>query len=398
MKKKLLILGGSYAQVPFIRNAAEKGFYVILVDYLENNPGRNYAHEYYNISTTDKEEILKLARNIRPDLIFSYASDPAAPVVAYVSEKLNLFSNSLRSVQLLARKDLFRHLLETSGFNCPKYLTVSNNGFNHASLTKLDFPVIVKPVDASGSKGVSKVETLQDLSEAIKTAGDFSRSKNVIIETFIDNQTADVHGDGFVVEGKVILQCLGDHMYGSNANPFNPTGTSWPSAIDRSLLQKIEDDIQKIVTISGFRNGAINIEARIDKLGDHYIMEIGPRNGGHFVPLAIKYATGFDSLAATFDLIENKKITIQTNEIVPSAYIALHSDVDGILQNIYFSEKIKPFVRDFHQYIQVGEIVRSFTSADLVIGIVILTFNSVTDMEHYLGEIKSLILVEIIQK
>lgn len=395
MKKKLLILGGSFAQIPFIIRAVKKGYYVILVDYLENNPGRQYADEYYNISTTDKDAILKLAIDLKPDFIFSYASDPAAPVVAYVSEKLNLPCNSSQSVKMLARKDLFRKLLEENNLNTPKYITISNSGFDQSYVNNLDFPVVVKPTDSSGSKGVSKVESLETLPAAIKAAAEFSRNKKVIVETFIDNDIADIHGDGFVVEGELIFHCLGDHIYGSAINPFNPTGTSWPSKIDRHQMDKIEADLQKIITLSGFRNGAINIEARIDSSENHYVMEIGPRSGGHFVPLAIKFASGFDSLDASFDVLEQNKIIIPRRPIVPSAYVALHSDVKGILKAITFCDAIIPFVRDFQQYIPVGHEVRPFTTADAVIGIVILTFPSTEEMNFYLRDIKKMISVEL---
>ena len=107
-QKKILFLGGAYPQIPIIKEAKNRGWYTITCDYLPNNPGHKLADEYHNISTTDFEGILNLAKKIKPDFVVAYASDPAAPTAAYVSEKLGLPGNSFQSVQVLAEKDLFR--------------------------------------------------------------------------------------------------------------------------------------------------------------------------------------------------------------------------------------------------------------------------------------------------
>lgn len=102
------MLGGSHFQVAAIKYAKEAGYYVITVDYLPGNPGHIYAHEYYNISTTDKEAVLKLAKKLKIDGIVSYASDPGATTAAFVSDKLSLPGNPYESVKILQQKDLFR--------------------------------------------------------------------------------------------------------------------------------------------------------------------------------------------------------------------------------------------------------------------------------------------------
>ena len=90
------MLGGSLYQTYVIKEAVKMGYYVISCDYLPNNPGHRYAHEYYNISTTDKEAVYKLAKDIQVDGIVAYASDPAAPTAAYVCEKLGLPTSLFR--------------------------------------------------------------------------------------------------------------------------------------------------------------------------------------------------------------------------------------------------------------------------------------------------------------
>ena len=114
------MLGGAMQQIPAIKCAKELGFYVITCDYLPNNPGHKFADEYYNISTTEKERVLELAIKLGIDGVLAYASDPAAPTAAYVSEKMGLPGNPYDAVNVMTQKDLFRKFLKEHGFNTPQ--------------------------------------------------------------------------------------------------------------------------------------------------------------------------------------------------------------------------------------------------------------------------------------
>jgi len=394
-QKRVLFLGGAYAQIPIIREAKNRGWYIITCDYLPDNPGHQLADEYYNVSTTDTEKVLELAKKIKSDFVVAYASDPAAPVAAYVSEKLGLLGNSYDSVRLLSEKDLFRDFLSKNGFNTPKSVSIKENNIDFEKISELQFPVIVKPTDSSGSKGVSKVENINDIQQSIQYALSFSRKEKVIIEEFIDNDIADIHGDGFVVDGKLVFSCLGDHIYNGKVNPFNPTGTTWPAKQPKKIIKEIEKEVAKVIQLSSFTNGPINIEARINHQGKYFIMEIGPRNGGHFVPQAIQYATGFNMVKAYLDLLDGKKIDSNYSEIKPSSYFALHSDKDGILNSVDINEKLKPFIKEFHQYIQPGQPVKSFQGANAAIGILLLTFSSVNEMDSYISNMSNFVKITL---
>ena len=118
--KRVLMLGGSNFQIPIIKKAKEMGLYVITCDYLPDNPGHKFSDEYHNVSTTDKEGVLELAKSLNIDGIVCYASDVSAPTAAYVAEKMKLPSQPYNSVYLLTHKDLFRKFLKENGFNVPK--------------------------------------------------------------------------------------------------------------------------------------------------------------------------------------------------------------------------------------------------------------------------------------
>ena len=176
--KKILLLGGSAQQVIAVETAKKLGYYTVLCDYLPDNPGQYVADKFYLESTTDKKTILKIAEKEKVSGILAYASDPAAPTAAYVAEKLGLPGNPYKSVEILCNKDKFRDFLAKNDFYTPKA-----KGYNSAetALADLDngyfeYPVIVKPVDSSGSKGVSKINSFDEAQAKITCAMDFSSS------------------------------------------------------------------------------------------------------------------------------------------------------------------------------------------------------------------------------
>lgn len=397
-QKRILFLGASYAQIPIIEEAKKRGWYIITCDYLPDNPGHRLSNEYYNVSTTDMEKVYDLAKSLQPDFIVAYASDPAAPIASYVAERLGLPGNSYESVKILSEKDLFREFLVQHGFNTPKSISVTEKDLDYKSTYNLQLPVIVKPTDSSGSKGVSRVEDQNGISKAINFALNYSRNKRIIIEEFIDNDLGDIHGDGFVVDGELVFSCLGDHIYKGKINPFNPTGTAWPSRIPCETIAKIEVDVAEIIKLCGFKNGPINIEARVNHLGTPFVMEIGPRNGGHFVPQAIEYATKFDMVSSYLDLIDNKKPMMDEYQIAPTAYIAVHSEKDGILDKVEIKEEIKPYIKEFHQYIKEGNVVKSFQGANAAIGILLLSFRDIDEMDYYIRNINQFLRVFLKEK
>jgi len=393
-QKKILFLGGAYAQIPVLNEAKKMGFYIITCDYLPDNPGHKFADEYYNISTTDMQGVLNLAIKLRPDFVAAYASDPAAPVAAYVSEKIGLPGNSYESVKILSEKDLFRNFQLKNGFNAPKSKSFIEGTTLPNLLDDMKLPVIVKPTDSSGSKGVSKVEDSSKISKAVAYAFSFSRKKRIIIEEFIDTHGEQLHGDGFVENGSLIFSFIGDHHFNLNVNPFVPFSTTWPSKKSPDIIKKVENEVFRIIKKSGFKNGPINIEARINK-GKVFIMEIGPRSGGNFVPQAIYYATGFDMVKASLDVMSGIKITIPDIKRSFSAYYVIHSSFDGTLIDLKIREKLKPYVREFHQYIKSGQKVKSFQGADAAVGIILMTFNSREEMDNIIDNMEKFIDLEI---
>ena len=158
-KKKLLLLGGSFAQLTAIKKAKSLGYYTVLCDYLPDNPGQLIADSFHLVSTTDKDAVLQVALQERIDGIIAYGSDPAAPTAAYVANAMNLPGMDYNLVRHFCEKHLFREFLIDHGFNVPKWVEINAPyEIDEAAIASLHFPVIVKPTDSSGSKGITVVE------------------------------------------------------------------------------------------------------------------------------------------------------------------------------------------------------------------------------------------------
>lgn len=394
-QKRILFLGGAYAQIPIIKEARRRGMYIITCDYMPDNPGHVLADEYHNISTTDFVAVLNLARKIFPDFIVAYASDPAAPTAAFVSEKLGLPGNTYQSVRTLGEKDVFREFLSRNGFNTPKSISISLDDNVFDKVDSLEFPVMVKPTDSSGSKGITKLESIKNIQIAIEYALSFSRNKRIIIEEYLECNGAQLHGDGFIIDGDLFFSFLGDHHFDSEVNPFVPVSTTWPSQRNIVTIQTIEEEVKKIITLSGYKNGPVNIEAKVSNSGDIYIMEIGPRSGGNFVPQIINYATEFDMVSASLDILSGEIIRNIPKKENFAAYYVVHSQTDGILIQLSLKDAILPFIKEFHEYLKPGEKVKSFKGANAAIGIILLIFNSRDEMDYYISNMDKFIILKV---
>ena len=377
------MLGGAHSQIPVIKAAREMGHYVITCDYLEDNPGHKYAHEYYNVSTTDKEAVLSLASSLKIDGIVCYASDPAAPTAAYVAEKLGLPSNPYQSVEILSNKDRFREFLKENNFNVPRakgYYTLEEA---EAEFHSFKMPVMVKPVDSSGSKGVSKIDSIDLLREKVEDALSYSRVKRFIIEEYIEKSGYHIGGDGFSVDGRLAFLCLAnEHFPVSRINPFVPVSASWPSAMPKHIQNKIHHEIQRALNLLNMKTGAYNFDIRIDDKEDIYFIEMGARNGGDLYPQVINYATGIDMVEYTIKAALGDNCSDLTM-VEPKGYWAvylLNSQNSGIFKGVDIHEEIQKNIVEYELLVNQGEETSALTGAHAKVGIMILQFSSMDEM------------------
>ncbi len=390
--KKLLMLGGSAAQICIIKKAKEMGHYVIVCDYLPDNPGQNYADEYYPVSTTDPVAVLELAKNLNIDGIVAYASDPAAPTAAYVSEQMGLPGNPYWATQILTQKDKFRAFLSEHGFNTPLACGYEDYQTAYDDIERFKFPVMVKPIDSSGSKGVVKITSKAELRAAVDEAMHYSRAKRIVIEEFIKKKGYQVSGDGFSVDGKLVFTSYGNELYsGKGTREYVALGEFWPSLLSAELKEKVDGELQKLITALGMKTSAYNIEVILDENDNVYILELGPRNGGSYIPQLIEYATGVDLVKYTIRAALGQScadLKMQPTRGCYSNYM-IYSTVSGKYKGIWFDETFKKNnLLDVYCTYSEGDTVSAYQNTTHSLGTILFKAESVEQMIEITGNME----------
>lgn len=382
MSKKILFLGAAPTQIPPLRYALEQGHHIITCDYLPSNPGHKLAHESYNVSTTDKDAVLDLARRMKIDGIVAYASDPAAPTAAYVAEQMGLPGNPYKSVLTLARKDLFRAFLEEHGFNVPRSKSFYDREQARAWLAEIGVPAFVKPVDSSGSKGVTRLTDPAGFNDAFDHALDYSREKMVVVEAQIVRAGYQVGGDGFVVDGKLVFRCWGDGHLNTQCNGLVPIGQTFPTSHRENWLAAAHVECQRLLSLLGLKSGALNFEFVFTEEGEFHFLELGPRAGGCRLPEVIRYATGIDLIKYTVDAalgLPCDELAMKPAEGYWSNFV-VHSLTSGIFSNIWLSDRIKQKLIEQEIWVKPGERVEKYLGSNHALGMMILKYDSMAEM------------------
>ncbi len=378
--KRLLMLGGLRYLIPVIKKAKEMGHHVITCDYLPHNIAHQYSDEYYNVSIIDKDAVLELAQSLQIDGIMSFAVDPGVLTAAYVSAKMELPSpGPHKSVQILQNKGLFRKFLEENGFNTPNFHSYSNIVEALQEFDRNSLPVIVKPVDAAGSKGVTKVTQYDDLEPAIIRALKFSYSKKFIIEDFIESQGFASDTDSFSINGNLSFVSFNNQRFDSHSpNPYTPSAFSWPSSISKENQEVLMDELQRLIDLLGMKNSIYNIEVREGKDGKMYIMEVAPRGGGNRLSEMLQYATGADLITCAIQAALGERIDNLDQPVYSGNWgeVILHSNKSGRFKELKIADEIVKNVVEIDLWVREGDVVREVTAANDTIGTLVLNFDT----------------------
>ena len=391
--KKLMLLGGSRYALPVIETAHKLGVYVITCDYLPENIAHRYSDQYCNVSIIDKDAVLKVAQELQINGIVSFACDPGVVTAAYVAEKMGLpFQCSYKSADILQDKGKFRRFLVDNGFNCPnaKRYTDIKEPFN--DIDYYNWPVIVKPVDSAGSKGVTRVETPDELCVAIDNALEYSHNGSYIIEDFITFEGYHSSTDPFVVDGKIRFITYSDQLFDKDAeNPYTPAQIIWPSSMKQKHQEYLTSELQRLVDLLGLTTGIYNVETCVGNNGKPYIMEVSPRGGG--CKIAELQELAFNNL-----FIENeirKAINMPLVEMQQSACdgywceFVIHAKPgqSGIFKELVIDPIImEKYVKVIDLTAQEGYKVKPFTGANMSLGDMFLRFESREELDRVMSK------------
>lgn len=392
-KKKLMLLGGIRYLLPVIKAAHDQGYYVITADYLPDNIAHKYSDEYVNMSIIDKEAVLKAAQEKHIDGIMSFGVDPGVVSAAYVQEKMGLPSfGPFESVCILQNKDRFRAFLTDHGFNVPKAKGYSNIKESLADRDNFDYPIIVKPTDSAGSKGVTRVNNKNQLKLAVEYAFSKSYTGHIIIEDYIEKAGCSSDTDSFSVNGELkFVSFNAQHFDLEAANPYTPAAYSWPSTFTKEQEQYLTIEIQRLISLLGMKTNIYNIETRIGTDGKPYIMEMTPRGGGNRLCEMLHYATGVDLITAMIRYIVGDSIPEVNYKPYNGhwAEVILHADKEGMFDRIEISKDLRAEIVEEDLWVTKGEYVNSFNGANDAIGTLVLRFEDEKTMAESISNIPS---------
>lgn len=350
MKKKVVIIGANDFQNPLILKAKELGYETHVFAWKDGSIGEKTADFFYPISIVEKEEILEKCREIKPDAVLTIASDLATITVNYVASKLGLTCNSLECTEISTNKFKMRQAFKKANIPVPKFEIVDENT-NLDILNGMEYPLIVKPTDRSGSRAINKILKKEELSDAIKLAVENSFEKKAIVEEYID-------GDEFSAES---ISFHGKHNFltvtrkQTTGYPhFIETGHIEPAGLSEEIIEKIKSAILPALDSLKIENGASHAEFKITPNGDIRIIEIGARMGGDCIGSdLVKISTGYDYVKMVIDVALGKEPVLEKVSVPKIAVIKFifnKEDLNGLEkikkekpEKIHFVSEIKDF-------------------------------------------------------
>ena len=298
MNKHLAIIGASYLQLPLIEKAKEMGFTTHVFAWAANDVGEKAADYFYPISITEVDAITGKCKEIGICGICSIATDLGNYTVNYVANKLGLPGNSMECALMSTNKHLMRQAFERCGDPSPKSVMV--DGTTDLSALQLDYPIIVKPTDRSGSRGIFKLENAEGLENAVRAALDAGFEKKALIEEFAEGQEYSVEGISFNGVHHILAMTL---KYTTGAPHFIETGHLEPAPVSEEMLEQVKAVVVHALDTLEIKNSASHSEVKIDDKGNIRIIEIGSRMGGDAIGTdLVYYSTGVDYVKAVIDV------------------------------------------------------------------------------------------------
>lgn len=310
MKKKIAIIGASYLQMPLVLKAKELGLEIHCFAWEKGAVCKPFVDFFYPISTVEKEKIFEICKAVKIDGITSIASDIAVPTINFISNELGLVGNNYSDSNAFTNKYLMREIFTQNRVTSPLFFKCSNKDLKQ-DLDSLTLPLIVKPVDRSGSLGVQKIDKLNKLKSAIETAQSVSLINECIVEEFVEGVEVSVESISW--EGKHYILAITDKE--TTGSPyFVELAHHQPSLLPYDIQKKIIQMTQNALNALNIKFGASHSEFKITYEGNVYAIEVGARMGGDFIGSDLVYlSTGYDFLKGTINValghFEEPKLT-----------------------------------------------------------------------------------------
>lgn len=373
---KAIVLGGTNDHIFLIQTLKNKGFYCILIDFLENPPAKNYADEFIQESTLNKEAVLNIAKQKQVKLVIATCIDQALVTSSYVSEKLGLPCHiSYLTALNLTNKKLMKRMMWENNIPTSKFKILKSSK-DIQLIDNFNYPLVIKPVDANSSKGVYKIENSKEIDKYYNLSKTHSVSGEVIIEEFVEGIELSV--DVFIKKQKSTILMVTENVKSKvNFNSFTITESIYNKDIEVKISSALEEIADRIVSSFNIKNGPLLIQCIYNKNNDTInVIEFSSRIGGGSKHFYIKQVKGFDILSNFVDVVlsndtEEYNLHFKTNE---AKFRYLYVKEGEIGEYINFeSLKQEGVISEYFIYKEVGTYVKeSLKSTDRCAGIFIV--------------------------
>lgn len=354
---KALVLCGGIPQIALIKDLKNRGIITLLADMNENVVARPYADEFYKVSVLDVDGVTALAREQQVDFVITVCADQVLQVAAEVSERLGLPCYiDYATAENVSKKSYMKRIFAENDIPTSRFVIM--DAFDAEKIAHLQFPLIVKPVDAYSSRGVAKVENLEDVSTAFATACAISRTGKVIVEEFVEGDEISV--DVYVEQGKAHVLCLTNLYKIGEDGKFIINRSRIPANVSNSIAKQISQVAQKIADAFGLTDTPMLIQLITD--GEKIsVVEFCARTGGGVKFMMVKKFSGFDVVKAVVDLTLGDKPHVEPFE-APSTYT--------VNEFVYCASGTLSHLEGFDQLLSDGVITdyKQFKSTGTVFG------------------------------
>ena len=390
--KKLLILGAGIYQVPLIKKAQEMGIYTIVTSIPGNYPGFAIADKVYYENTTDYEAILKIARDEKIDGVVTSGTDVAIITVGKVCDALGLPGLSAEAGAIATDKILMKKAYMDNGVRTARYAVLKYDDKDHLEQLKdFEYPLMVKAIDSSGSRGITRVDDDAAFTEAVEAARKVTRSDSFIVEEFIEGE--ECGAQAYVQNGKLEF-CMPHGDYVLEGDVGVPIGHYAPYDADEAVQKDMEETLAAAVRAMKLDNCAVNADF-ILKDGKPYVLEIGGRAGGTGLVELVQIYYGIDYYKNIVKVAMGEHADFPTDKKQPCACHLIFSKVGGTLVS---QENLNPAddrIVDVQFDKKPGDHVNAFKIGPNRIGHVITTGKTLEEAINTLERARKNIKIEV---
>lgn len=354
--KKLMIMGAGIYQVPLIKKAKEMGIYTIVVSIPGNYPGFELADKVYYENTVDYEKILELARQEQIDGIVTAGTDVAVITIGKVCDELGLSGLSFEAAKIASNKIRMKKKYEEYGVRTARFREVSFEDDMYEKTKELNFPLIFKAVDTSGSRGIIRVNSRDEFEAARAVVKANTRTDFFIIEEFIEGE--EFGAQAFVYNGEVkFILPHGDYVFHGDTGV--PIGHFAPYMLADDVIEDAKVQLEKAIEAMGLNNCAINADF-ILKDGQTYVLELGGRSGATCLAELVSIYYGYDYYEKLILAALGEDVEFPTEHAVPNASMLLRSEKDGVIKSMTDLNDSDEDIYEVQFDYQVGDTVKKF--------------------------------------